>query len=106
MTYDFLTHIVSLPVKKKKKIVSDEKPNQGTIERFFKKKNATSSSNDSKKLEPQTIIDKSSQPQQSTTNAKSTDGDEIKQNYVKCSICGNLLPKVNLFIHQIRCYKK
>ncbi|CAF1538829.1 unnamed protein product, partial [Adineta steineri] len=29
--------------------------------------------------------------------------DEIKPNYAKCPICQILLPKANLFIHQIRC---
>lgn len=99
----FLYNIVSSPSKKKKKITNNTIPNHGTIDRFFKKTNPTSSSsNDIKQVEPKKTIDTNSQEQTSTM--KSQD-DQIKLNYTKCSICQVLLPKANLFIHQIRCYK-
>jgi hypothetical protein len=96
------SNIVSSPSKKKKKTTSGIIPTHGTIESFFKKTNSTSSSTDMKQSNAKKIIDTNSQEQTSTI--KSHD-DEIKQNYTKCPICQVLLPKANLFIHQVRCYK-
>ena len=91
--------IVLSPAKKKKKTTSGIIPSHGTIESFFKKNNSTSSSIN---VEPSNINTKS---QEQSLTKNSTD-DEIKQNYAKCSICQVLLPKANLFIHQVRCYKE
>jgi len=96
------TSQISTPSKKKKKITNGVIPNHGTIESFFKRTNSTSSSIDIKQSEPKKIIETNSVEQSSTI--KSHD-DETKLNYTKCPICQVLLPKANLFIHQIRCYK-
>jgi len=94
--------IVSSPSKKKKKITNGVIPKHGTIDNFFKKTNSASSSTEIKQPEPKKIIDTSSQEQSLTV--KSSD-DEVQLNYTKCPICQVLLPKANLFIHQVRCYK-
>ncbi|CAF0929246.1 unnamed protein product [Rotaria sordida] len=96
---------ISSPSKKKKKTTNDIIPSHGTIEHFFKKTNSTSSLTDIKQSEPKKIIDTSSQKLSSTMKSNAAADDENKQNYVKCPTCQTLLPKANLFIHQIRCYK-
>lgn len=79
------------PKKKKKTTASTNTiPNQGTIDTFFKKVKSSSSTTATTQSEVK----------------KSTDTDEHKLNYAKCPTCDALLPKANLFIHQIRCYKK
>jgi len=88
--------------RKRKKITNGVIPNHGTIESFFKRTNSTSSLTDIKQSEPKKIIETNSEEQSSTS--KSHD-DEIKPNHTKCPICQVLLPKANLFIHQVRCYK-
>jgi len=98
----FLINIVASPTKKKKKTTSGTIPNRGTIESFFKKTNSTSSSIDIKQSESKKIID--TNLQKPSLTIKSHD-DEIKLDYTKCPLCQVLLPKANLFIHQIRCYK-
>jgi len=102
MIWNILINIVLSPSKKKKKTTSSVIPKRGTIENFFKKTNSTSTSIDIKQSEPKKTIHTNLQEQSSTI--KSND-DEVKLNYTKCSICQVLLPKANLFIHQIRCYK-
>ncbi|CAF1414690.1 unnamed protein product [Rotaria magnacalcarata] len=97
------TSQISSPLKKKKKTIGDVKPNPGTIERFFKKANSTSSLIDMKQSEQNKTIDTNSQ--ETPSAIKSNANDENKQNYVKCPICQTFLPKANLFIHQIRCHK-
>ncbi len=87
--------LVLSPSKKKKKTTNSVIPKHGTIDSFFKK---TNSSTDIKQSEPKKIIDTTSQKQSSTDN-------EVQLNYTKCPICQVLLPKANLFIHQVRCYK-
>ncbi|CAF1158844.1 unnamed protein product [Rotaria sordida] len=96
---------ISSPSKKKKKTTNDIIPSHGTIEHFFKKTNSTSSLTDIKQSEPKKIIDTNSQKLSSTMKSNAATDDENKQNYVKCPTCQTLLPKANLFIHQIRCYK-
>jgi len=104
MIQNILINIVSSPSKKKKKTTSNVIPNRGTIENFFKKTNSTSTSIDNKQSETKKIVDTNLQEQSSTTKSHDNDN-EVKLNYTKCSICQVLLPKANLFIHQIRCYK-
>jgi hypothetical protein len=92
------------PLKKKKKITSGVIPSHGTIESFFKNNNSSSSSSSSSSINvEQSNIDTNSQMQ---PLPKKSNDDETKQNYAKCSICQVLLPKANLFIHQVRCYKE
>ncbi len=95
--------IVSSPSKKKKKTTTGVMPSHGTIENFFKKTKSTSSLTDVEQSQSKKIIDTNSQEQSSTFMLHN---DEIKPNYAKCPTCQILLPKANLFIHQIRCYKK
>jgi hypothetical protein len=95
-------NIVSSPSKKKKKTTSAVIPNHRPIESFFKKTNSTSSLTDSKQSESKKTINSNSNEQSLPIISHD---DENKQNYTKCPICQVLLPKANLFIHQIRCYK-
>jgi hypothetical protein len=94
--------IVLSPSKKKKKTSNGVISSNGTIESFFKKTNSTSSSTDVNQSVPKKIIDITAEEQSSTINSHDH---EIKPNYATCPTCQVLLPKANLFIHQIRCYK-
>ena len=96
-----LIHLVRSPAKKKKKTTIDNSSSHGTIEHFFKKPNSTIS-----------IIDQQSESRnaigtiaQKSSSIIELNDDEFRSNYTKCSICQNLVPKANIFIHQIRCYK-
>ncbi|CAF0749212.1 unnamed protein product [Adineta steineri] len=97
------TSQISSPSKKKKKPNTSVPSNQGTIHNFFKKTNSTSSLTDIKQSDSKKIIEINSEKQCTITTSSN---DEAKPNYAKCPICQILLPKANLFIHQIRCYKK
>ena len=76
-------------------------PKHGTIDSFFKKTNSTTST-EIKPSESKKIVDTSNQEQSLTAQ---TSGETIPLNYTNCPICQVLLPKANLFIHQIRCQK-
>ncbi|UJR28962.1 hypothetical protein I4U23_010179 [Adineta vaga] len=97
--------ISSSPSKKKKKTATTSAiPKQGSIETFFKKTNSSASSTTTIK---QPEIKKSigtTSPKQCLPTV--SHDDEHKLNYAKCPTCDILLPKANLFIHQIRCCKK
>jgi len=87
-------HLVSSPIKKKKKTATTTTsviPKNGTIDRFFKKTNPISSITDVKPVEINS--------QESSLPIKSSATE------VNCPNCQILLPKANLFIHQIRCSK-
>ena len=92
------------PKKKKKAITASTNtmPNQGTIDTFFRKAKSSSSSSTAT-AKTQSEVRKSTT---TTSPSISNNTDEQKVNYAKCSTCDVLLPKANLFIHQIRCYKK
>ncbi|CAF1605969.1 unnamed protein product [Adineta ricciae] len=90
--------------KKKKKTTTTASNNttlnQGTIDTFFKKAKSSSTTTT---VKTQSEVRKSTG---TTSPSIPNNTDEQKINYAKCPTCDVLLPKANLFIHQIRCYKK
>ena len=86
------------PVKTKKK------KDQGTIEKFFKK---TPSVVSSKSPEKPVVLKRSNEneTEERTRKMIKSTGDEVKVNYVRCPKCEILLPKANVFLHEIRCQK-
>lgn len=94
--------VTSTQTKKKQKTNSNEVPSRGTIDSFFKKMNPVPSSSNAARTDRQRPCETRSP---TGSPVMTSIQNETQTNYANCPTCNTLLPKANLFIHQVRCYK-